>query len=52
MSELETRELRESILNGLNIALHRLIQEKKRNNSELAISTSRGKVIKVRASEL
>ncbi|MDO9679976.1 MAG: hypothetical protein Q8S23_00910 [Bacteroidales bacterium] len=51
MSELETRELRESILNGLNIALHRLIQEKKRSNSELAIST-KGKVVKVRASEL
>ena len=51
MSELETRELRENILNGLNIALHRLIQEKKKNNSELAISNG-GKVVKVRASEL
>jgi hypothetical protein len=51
MSEIETKELRENILNGLNIALHRLIQEKKRNNSELAIS-NRGKVVKVRASEL
>ncbi|MDP3452148.1 MAG: hypothetical protein Q8R90_04260 [Bacteroidales bacterium] len=51
MSEIETKELRENILNGLNIALHRLIQEKKRNNSELAFS-NRGKVVKVRASEL
>jgi hypothetical protein len=51
MSEIETRELRENILNGLNIALHRLIQEKKKNNSELAIS-NKGKVVRVRASEL
>ncbi len=51
MSEIETKELRENILNGLNIALHRLIQEKKKNNSELAIS-NKGKVVKVRASEL
>jgi len=51
MSELETKELRDNILNGLNIALHRLIQEKKKNNSELAIS-NKGKVVKVKASEL
>lgn len=51
MSEIETKELRDNILNGLNIALHRLIQEKKKTNSELAIS-NKGKVIKVRANEL
>jgi len=51
MSEIETNELRDNILNGLNIALLRLIQEKKKNNSELAIS-NRGKVVKIRASEL
>ena len=51
MSELETKELRDNILNGLNIALHRLIQEKKKSNSELAIS-NKGKVVKVNASEL
>ncbi|MDD2420001.1 MAG: hypothetical protein PHV91_07685 [Bacteroidales bacterium] len=51
MSEIETKELRDNILNGLNIALLRLIQEKKKNNSELAIS-NRGKVVKIRASEL
>lgn len=51
MSEVETKEMRDNILNGLNIALHRLIQEKKKSNSELAIS-NRGKVVKVRASEL
>jgi len=51
MSEQETKKLRENILNGLNVALHRLIKEKKKNNSELAVS-SKGKVIKVKASEL
>jgi hypothetical protein len=51
MSEIEAKELRENILNGLNISLHRLIQEKKKNNLELAIS-NKGRVIKVRASEL
>ncbi len=51
MSELETRELRDSILNGLNISFQRLIQEKKKNNSELVFS-SKGKVVKVKATEL
>jgi hypothetical protein len=51
MSDIETKELRDNILNGLNIALHRLIQEKKKSNSELAVS-NRGKVVKIRASEL
>ena len=51
MNELETKQLRENLLNGLNIAMHRLIQEKKKNNSEFAVS-NRGKVIKVKASEL
>ncbi|MFA5850708.1 MAG: hypothetical protein WC833_12625 [Bacteroidales bacterium] len=51
MSELETRELRDNILNGLNISFQRLIQEKKKNNSELAFS-NKGKVVKIKATEL
>jgi len=51
MSELETRELRDNILNGLNISFQRLIQEKKKNNSELVFS-NKGKVVKVKAAEL
>jgi len=51
MSELETKELRDSILNGLNISFQRLIQEKKKNNSELAFS-NKGKIVKVKAVEL
>jgi len=51
MSELETRQLRENILQGLNIAFQRLIQEKKKNNSELAFS-DKGKIVKIKASEL
>ncbi|MCK9627286.1 MAG: hypothetical protein M0R37_01675 [Bacteroidales bacterium] len=51
MSELETKELRDSILNGLNISFQRLIQEKKKNNSELAFS-NKGKIVKIKAAEL
>ncbi|HON53971.1 MAG TPA: hypothetical protein PLG03_00270 [Bacteroidales bacterium] len=51
MSEQETKELRDNILNGLNISFQRLIQEKKKNNSELAFS-NKGKIIKVKAAEL
>jgi hypothetical protein len=51
MSELETKELRDNILNGLNISFQRLIQEKKKNNSELAFS-NKGKIVKVKAVEL
>ncbi len=51
MSELETRELRDNILNGLNISFQRLIQEKKKNNSELAFS-NKGKVVKIKATDL
>ncbi len=51
MSELETKELRDNILNGLNISFQRLIQEKKKNNSELAFS-NKGKIVKVKAAEL
>lgn len=51
MSEQETKELRENILNGLNLSLHRLIQEKKKSDSELALS-NRGKVVKVKATDL
>ncbi|MFA5714062.1 MAG: hypothetical protein WC960_07835 [Bacteroidales bacterium] len=47
----EKKELRDNILNGLDIALHKLITEKKKSNSELALS-NRGKVIKVKANEL
>lgn len=51
MSELETKQLRDNILHGLNIAFQRLIQEKKKNNSELAFS-NKGRVVKIKASEL
>jgi hypothetical protein len=51
MSELETKELRENILLGLNIAFQRLIKEKKKNNSELAFS-NKGRVVRVKATEL
>ncbi len=51
MSELETRELRDNIVNGLNLSFQKLVQEKKRNNSELAFA-DKGKMIKVKATEI
>ncbi len=51
MSELETRELRDNIVNGLNLSFQKLVQEKKRNNSELAFA-EKGKMIKVKATEI
>jgi hypothetical protein len=51
MSELETRELRESILEGLTLSFQRLVSEKKKNNSELAFADKSG-VVKVRAVEI
>lgn len=51
MSELETRELRENILNGLNLTFQKLVTEKKRDNSELAFA-DQDKVVKVKAVEI
>jgi hypothetical protein len=51
MSDIETKELRDNILNGLDISFQRLIQEKKKINAELAFS-NKGKVVKVKAKEL
>ena len=51
MSELETRELRDNILNGLNISFEKLIQEKKKSNSDLAFS-NKGRLIKVKATDI
>lgn len=51
MSELETRELRDNILNGLNLSFQKLVQEKKKENSELVFA-DKGKMIKVKATEI
>ncbi len=51
MSELETRELRDNILNGLSIAFQKMVKEKKKANAELAFG-SKGRVLKVKATEL
>lgn len=51
MSELESRELRDSILSGLNRSFEKLVQEKKRTNSELVFA-KKGKVVKVKATEI
>jgi hypothetical protein len=51
MSEQETRELRDNIVTGLNNSFEKLVQEKKKNNSELVFA-NKGKVIKVKATEI
>ena len=51
MSELETRKLRDNIIYGLNITFQKLIQEKKRTNSELVFS-NKGKMVKVKATDI
>ncbi|MBR5610190.1 MAG: hypothetical protein IKW65_01530 [Bacteroidales bacterium] len=51
MSELESRELRDNIVDGLNRSFQKLVQEKKREDSELAIA-DKGQVITVKATEI
>ena len=51
MSELESRELRDNIVDGLNRSFHKLVQEKKKEDSELAIA-DKGHVITVKATEI
>ncbi|MDD6104512.1 MAG: hypothetical protein PUB73_07935 [Bacteroidales bacterium] len=51
MSELESRELRDSIISGLNASFQKLVKEKKRTNSEMAFA-QKGKIVKVKATEL
>lgn len=51
MSEQETRDLRDDILEGLDLSFVKLISEKKKNNSELAFAQD-GEVVKVKAVEI
>ena len=58
MSELESRELRDNILDGrdnildgLNATFQNLVKEKKKTNSELAF-VQNGKLVKVKATNI
>ena len=51
MSELESRELRDSIISGLNASFQKLVKEKKRTNSEMAFA-QKGKIVKVKATKV
>ena len=62
MSELESRELRDNILDGLNAlrdnildglnaTFQKLVKEKKQTNSELAF-VQNGKLVKVKATNI
>ena len=49
MSELESRELRDNILDGATF--QKLVKEKKQTNSELAF-VQNGKLVKVKATNI
>lgn len=51
MSEQETRQLRETLLKGLDLSFDKLLEQKKRDKEPLAFS-NKGNVIQVDASEL
>ena len=52
MNEKERKELREKILNGVNLAFTRLLHEKQRNNRCLVISRNGRQIEEVQATEL
>ena len=51
MEKTDISDIRSSILNGLDVSFQRLIQEKRKNNSEL-VFTKNGKIIKLKAVDL
>jgi len=52
MSENERKELREKILNGINLAFTRLLRERQRDNRCLVISRKGRQIEQVKATEL
>jgi len=52
MSERECKELREKILDGINLAFTRLLREKQRDNRYLVISRNGRQIEQVKATEL
>ena len=52
MSENERKEIREKILNGINLAFTRLLREKQRDNRYLVISRKGRQVERIKATEL
>ena len=52
MNEKERKELREKILNGVNLAFTRLLHEKQRSNRCLVISRNGRQIEEVKATEL
>ena len=52
MSENERKEIREKILNGINLAFARLLRERQRDNRYLVISRKGRQIEQVKANEL
>ena len=51
MSEQEKQEVRDKILAGIALAFERLVEQKKKDNAELAFSED-GRIVRVRARDL
>ncbi|MDR2585278.1 MAG: hypothetical protein LBC84_03530 [Prevotellaceae bacterium] len=52
MSERDCKELREKVINGINLAFARLLQEKQRDDRYLVISRYGRQIEQVKAAEL
>ncbi len=51
MNETETREIRENLIEGLDLTFKKLVNDKKKTNSELAFAED-DRVVKVKAVEI
>lgn len=51
MTDLEITDLRNKIINGLDISIQRLIKDKRMRSQDLVVSKN-GKVIHIKASEM
>jgi len=51
MSEIEARELRDNVMQGLYQTFENLVREKKKTNSDIAFAKN-GKITKVKATEI
>ena len=51
MSEQEDREFEENVVKGANLAIQRLVNEKKKENGELVFSKN-GYIFRVKAADL
>lgn len=51
MSEQEQKKIRSGIINGIALAFQRLVEQKQKEDAELAFSEN-GRIVRIRAREL